>query len=32
MDGDGDASDSWETVLRTLANDVYTAINERGDI
>ena len=32
MDGDGDANDSWETTLRTLANDVYSAINESGDI
>jgi hypothetical protein len=32
MDGDGDADDSFETLLRTLANDVYSAINEAGDI
>ena len=32
MDHDGDANDNWETLLRTLANDVYNAINERGDI
>ncbi len=32
MDHDGDASDDWETLLRTLANDVYSAINERGHI
>jgi len=32
MDHDGDASDNWETLLRTLANDVYSAINERGAI
>ncbi len=31
-DGDGDADDEWETILRTLANDVYSAINEQGDI
>jgi hypothetical protein len=32
MDGDGDADDSWETALRTLANDVYAAINKSGGI
>jgi hypothetical protein len=32
VDDDGDADDSWETTLRTLANDVYSAINEGGDI
>jgi hypothetical protein len=32
MDGDGDADDNWETTLRTLANDVYSAINESGGI
>lgn len=32
MDGDGDADDDWETLLRTMANDVYSAINEQGDI
>jgi hypothetical protein len=32
VDNDGDADDSWETTLRTLANDVYSAINESGDI
>jgi hypothetical protein len=32
LDHDGDADDDWETTLRTLANDVYTAINEAGDI
>jgi len=31
-DGDGDADDDFETLLRTLANDVYSAINEQGDI
>lgn len=30
-DGDGDADDDLETLLRTLANDVYSAINEQGD-
>jgi uncharacterized delta-60 repeat protein len=32
IDGDGDADDNWETTLRTLANDVYSAINEAGEI
>ena len=32
MDGDGDADDDLETILRMLANDVYSAINEAGDI
>jgi hypothetical protein len=32
LDHDGDADDDWETTLRTLANDVYSAINEAGDI
>ncbi|MGD9854406.1 MAG: hypothetical protein AB7U20_05580 [Planctomycetaceae bacterium] len=32
LDGDGDADDSLETLFRTLANDVYSAINEQGDI
>ncbi len=32
LDGDGDADDESETLLRTLANDVYAAINEFGDI
>jgi hypothetical protein len=27
-----DADDNWETTLRTLANDLYSAINEAGDI
>jgi hypothetical protein len=27
-----DADDNWETTLRTLANDIYCAINETGDI
>jgi hypothetical protein len=29
-DGDGQI-DSWESLLRTLANDVYSRINERGN-
>lgn len=32
LDGDGDADDDLETLLRTMANDVYSAINEAGDI
>jgi hypothetical protein len=28
LDGDGDANDSQETLFRTMANDVFTAINE----
>ncbi|MGD9854301.1 MAG: hypothetical protein AB7U20_05055 [Planctomycetaceae bacterium] len=32
LDDDGDANDSLETLFRTLANDVYSAINEQGDI
>ena len=32
LDGDGDADDDWESLLRTLSNDVYGAINEQGDI
>jgi hypothetical protein len=32
LDGDGDADDNWETTLRTLANDVYSVINEQGRI
>ena len=31
-DGDGDSDDDWETVLRTLADEVFSAINEAGDI
>jgi hypothetical protein len=31
-DGDGDADDEWETLLRTMANEVYSEINELGDI
>jgi hypothetical protein len=30
-DGEGDGTiDDWEQLLRTLANDVYSAINEWG--
>ena len=32
LDGDGDATDSLETNHRTLANNVFTGINEDGDI
>jgi hypothetical protein len=32
LDADGDADDNWETTLRTLANDVYSAINEASNI
>jgi hypothetical protein len=32
MDDAPDADDDWEAVLRTLANDVYSAINEAGEI
>jgi hypothetical protein len=32
IDHDGDAGDDWETTLRTLATDVYSAINEAGGI
>jgi hypothetical protein len=32
VDHDGDADGDWEATLRTLANDVYSAINEAGDI
>jgi ELWxxDGT repeat protein len=28
----GDADDHWETTLRTLANDVYSAVNDASDI
>ena len=32
-DGQGDGQiDDWEALLRTLANDVYAAINEQGEI
>ncbi len=32
LDCDGDANDDWETLLCTLANDVYSAANEAGGI
>jgi hypothetical protein len=34
LDGDGDADDDdeWELLLRNLADDVYSAINESGDV
>jgi hypothetical protein len=32
LDGDGDAHDGQETFFRTMANDVFSAINEAGDI
>jgi hypothetical protein len=32
LDADGDANDSVETGFRTKANNVFTAINEAGDI
>jgi hypothetical protein len=32
LDGDGDATDSQETLYRTMANDVFSAINQAGDI
>jgi hypothetical protein len=32
LDGDGDANDSLETSYRTIANNVFSAINEAGDI
>jgi hypothetical protein len=32
LDGDGDANDSVETSYRTMANDVFSGINEAGDI
>jgi hypothetical protein len=31
-DDPDDIDDDWESILRTLANDVYSAINEAGDI
>jgi len=31
-DGDGDADDNFETLLRILATGIYSAINEQGDI
>jgi len=32
LDGDGDANDAWESVLREVANDVFSAINEAEDL
>jgi hypothetical protein len=32
LDADGDAGDESETLLRTLANDVYSRINELGSV
>lgn len=32
LDNDGDATDSLETSYRTMANNVFSAINEAGDI
>lgn len=32
LGGDGDADDSLETLLRSMANSVYSCINEQGDI
>ena len=32
LDGDSDAVDDIETLLRSMANDVFSAINEQGDI
>lgn len=32
QDGDDDANDELETLLRTLANSVFAAINESGDL
>jgi|GEM_PF-784617 len=32
LDGDGDANDLLETTYRIMANDVFSAINEAGDI
>jgi hypothetical protein len=32
LDHDGDADDDLESLLRLLANDLYSAINESGDI
>ncbi len=30
LDGGGDADDALESLCRTLANEVYSAINEQG--
>lgn len=32
LDGDGDADGNLEILWRTMANDVFSAINEQGDI
>jgi hypothetical protein len=32
LDGDGDANDSEETTFRKMANDLFSAINEAGDL
>jgi hypothetical protein len=32
LDGDGDANDALETSYRTMANNIFSAINEAGDI
>ena len=32
LDSDGDANDEQDILLRTMANDVFSAINEQGDI
>lgn len=32
LDNDGDANDSLESLLRTLANNVFSTVNEQGDI
>lgn len=32
LDGDGDATDCLETSYRTMANDLFAAINEAGDL
>jgi hypothetical protein len=32
LDGDGDADDGLETSYRTMANDLFSAINEAGDL
>jgi len=32
LDGDGDATDALETSYRTMANNLFTGVNEAGDI
>ena len=32
LDSDGDADDELESLYRELANEVYSSINEQGDI